>query len=116
MGKGYKKLILWQKADDFAYQVYLETKNFPKEENYGVTSQLRRAAISIPTNLVEGSGRQSKNEFKQFANIALGSLAEAEYLLEFCLRIGYLNQEGYHKLELLRKEVGGLLWNFYKSF
>lgn len=115
MEKGYKKLIVWQKADDLAYQVYLETKKFPKDEIYGITSQLRRAAISIPTNIVEGAGRQSRNERKQFANIALGSLAETEYLLEFCCRLTYLDKENYKRLENLRREVGGLLWNFYKS-
>ena len=57
---GYKKLLVWQKADELAYQVYLETKKFPKEEIYGITSQLRRAALSIPTNLVEGRGRRRK--------------------------------------------------------
>jgi len=116
MGKAYKKLIIWKKADELAYQVYLETKRFPKDEIYGVTSQLRRAAISVPTNIVEGAGRQNKNERKQFANIALGSLAETEYLLEFCHRLTYLKEENYNKLENLRREVGALLWNFYKSF
>ena len=115
MEKGYKKLIVWQKADEFAYQVYLETKKFPKEETYGMTSQLRRAAISIPTNIVEGAGRQGKGELKQFINIALGSLAETEYLLEFCFRLRYLDNESYSKLEGLRKNIGGLLWNFHKS-
>jgi len=116
MEKGYKKLIVWQKSDELAYQIYLETKKFPKDEIYGITSQLRRAAISIPTNIVEGAGRQNKNERRQFINIALGSLAETEYLLEFCSRLNYLSEEGYKKLEALRKEVGALLWNFYKSF
>ena len=116
MEKGYKKLIVWQKSDELAYQVFLETKGFPKEETYGITSQLRRAAFSIPTNIVEGTGRQGKNELRQFINIALGSLAETEYILDFCRRLSYLNKEQYEKLESLRKEVGGLLWNFYKSF
>ena len=114
--KGYKKLIVWRKADELAYQIYLETKQFPKDELYGMTSQLRRAAFSVPTNIVEGTGRQGKNEMKQFVNIALGSLAETEYLLDVCLRLKYLNKESYDRLEALRKEVGGLLWNFYKSF
>ncbi len=116
MEKGYKKLIVWQKADELAFQVYLETKKFPKDEAYGMTSQLRRAAISVPTNIVEGTGRQSTNELKQFVNIALGSLAETEYLLEFCFRLTYFNEQSYKRLENLRKEVGGLLWNFYLSF
>jgi four helix bundle protein len=115
MEKGYKKLIVWQKADELAYQIYLETKKFPKEEIYGVTSQLRRAAISVPLNIVEGAGRQNKNELKQFLNIALGSLSETEYLLEFCFRLKYLNADTYNKLESLRNEVGALLWNFHKT-
>ncbi|MBI4744403.1 MAG: four helix bundle protein [Actinobacteria bacterium] len=113
--KGYKKLVVWQKADDLAYRVYITTKSFPKDELYGITSQLRRAALSIPTNLVEGSGRQSRNELRQFANISLGSLAEVTYLLDFSLKLGYLKQEDYEVLQNLREEVGRLLWKFYKS-
>ncbi len=116
MEKGYKKLLIWQKADELAYQTYLATKTFPKEELYGLTSQLRRAASSIPINIVEGSGRQNRNEFKQFINIALGSLAETEYLLSFCLRLGYLNKERHEQLESLRTETGAMLYCFYKSF
>lgn len=113
--KGYKKLIVWQKADELAYQVYLGTKDFPKAEIYGITSQLRRAVLSVPTNIVEGYGRQSRKELKQFANIALGSLAETEYLLDFCLRLGYFNGNQHKVLQSLREEVGRLLWKFYKS-
>ena len=113
--KGYKKLILWQKADELAFQVYLETKTFPKEEIYGITSQLRRAVLSVPTNIVEGCGRQGKNELRQFINIALGSLSETEYLLDFSLRLKYLTVEEHKRLQDLRQEVGNLLWKFYKS-
>lgn len=113
--KGYRKLIVWQKSDDLAYQVYLATKEFPKDEIYGITSQLRRAALSIPTNIVEGSGRQGKNELRQFVNIALGSLAETEYLLGFCRKLGYLSEKSYEALEELRDETGKLLWRFYQS-
>jgi four helix bundle protein len=115
MDKGYKKLIAWQKANELAYQVYLETKKFPKEEIYGITSQLRRAVLSIPTNIAEGCGRQNKNELKQFLNIALGSMFETEYLLEFCFRLTYLTKDIYQRIEEQRKEVGAFLWNFYKS-
>ncbi len=112
---GYKKLLVWQKADALAYQIYQESKNFPKEEIYGMTSQIRRAALSIPTNLVEGAGRQGKKELKHFANIALGSNAELEYLLSFCFKLGYISKEICEKLETLRQASGGLLWRFYKS-
>lgn len=110
---GYKKLIVWKKADDLAYQIYLETKKFPKEEIYGITSQLRRAGVSIPTNIVEGTGRQGKRELRQFINIALGSIAETEYLLDFSLRLGYFSQNVHKRLQGLRQEVGNLLWKFY---
>lgn len=115
MYEGYRKLFVWQKADELAYQIYLASRKFPRDEIYGMTSQLRRAAISIPTNIVEGSGRQGLGERKQFINIALGSLAEVEYLLSFCKKIGYLESDLYNNLENLRHSVGCLLWKFYKS-
>lgn len=115
METGYRKLIVWQKADELAYQVYIETKRFPKDEIFGITSQIRRAALSVPTNIVEGTGRQGRKELKQFINIALGSIAETEYLLSFSLRLKYLDKVSYNKLQDLRKEVGSLLWRFYLS-
>ncbi len=112
---GYKKLTVWHKADELAYQVYIATKNFPKEELYGITSQLRRAVLSVPTNIVEGYGRQGRKELRQFVNVALGSLAEVKYLLDFSSRLKYFSVEQYGKLEDLAQEVGRLLWKFYKS-
>lgn len=113
--KAYKKLIVWEKADKLAYAIYQVTKKFPKEEMYGVISQLRRSALSVPTNIVEGTGRQNKGELKQFANIALGSLFEVEYLLEFSHRAQFLSKDEFINLDQLRKEVGALLWGFYQS-
>ena len=113
--KGYKKLVVQQKADELAYQVYLVTKSFPKEEIYGIISQLRKASLSVPLNIVEGYGRQGRKELRQFVNMALGSLAETEYLLDFSLRLKYFNQEEHKRLQDLRQEVGNLLWKFYKS-
>ena len=112
---GYKKLTVWHKADELAYQIYIATKDFPKEEIYGITSQLRRAGLSVPTNIVEGYGRQSKKELGQFVNIALGSLAEVKYLLDFSSRLKYLSVEQHRKLQDLAQEAGKLLWKFYKS-
>ena len=114
--KGYKSLVVWQKADLLAFQVYLISKSFPKEEQYGLISQLRRAAISVPTNLAEGTGRRGKNETKHFTSIALGSLAETEYLLDFCKRLNFVTSEEYSRLDSLCDEVSALLWGFYKSF
>ena len=112
---GYRKLRVWQKADSLALLVYEATRVFPAHEIYGVTSQLRRAALSIPTNIVEGCGRQHKKELRQFINLALGSLAEVEYLISFCHRLDYLGEQTYQKLETERNEVGRLLWKLYRS-
>jgi four helix bundle protein len=111
----YRDLIVWQKADELAFDIYITTRRFPKDEQYGLTSQLRRAALSIPTNIVEGYARKGDKELARFVNISLGSLAEVEYLLDFTRRLGYLNSEDYTKIGNLRAEVGKLLWNFYKK-
>ncbi len=111
----YHNLVVWRKADELAFQIYEATKSFPREEIYGITSQLRRSALSIPTNIAEGVGRQGRNETKHFTNIALGSLSEVEYLLRFSSRLGLLDAKEYERLLNLRKDVGGLLWLFYKS-
>ena len=113
--KAYKKFVAWQSAHLFARKVYETSMGFPKEELYGITSQLRRAALSVPTNIVEGTARQGQRELKNFLNISLGSLAEAEYLLEFSKEIGYLTQKQYDELDMLRRRVGIPLWNFYRS-
>ena len=85
----WKNLEVWQLADAFAREVYVATENFPKEEMYGVTSQLRRAALSVPTNIVEGYSRRGDRELARFTDIALGSLAESKYLLHFSSGLGY---------------------------
>jgi len=87
----------------------------PKEEIYGIISQIRRAALSVALNIVEGYGRQGKKEFKQFLNIALGSLAEVKYLLDFSFRLKYLSKEEFQDLQCLSEEVGKILWKFYKT-
>lgn len=115
MNIGYKKLVVWQKAHVFAMVVYSKTKGFPKEEMFGITSQLRRAALSVPTNIVEGYGRQGRKEFKRFLNIALGSLAETEYLLDFSFELCLFTREGHAELQHLRHEVGCRLWKLYNT-
>jgi len=111
----YKDLIVWQRSDELAFVVYKATKQFPKDETYGITSQLRRAALSVPTNIVEGYARKGDKELARFVSIAIGSLAETEYLLNFSHRLGYLTEKEYSRIELLRSEVGKLLWSFYKK-
>ena len=111
----YKDLKVWQKSDELAFEIYKITKNFPKDELYGLTSQLRRAALSVPTNIVEGYARKGDKELGRFVSIAIGSMAETEYLLDFSKRLGYIDDHAYKKIEALRSEVGKLLWNFYKK-
>ena len=103
--RSYKDLIVWQKAMDLVEMVYQVTKSFPKEELYGLTSQVRRAAISIPSNIAEGHARNSTAEYKNFLSIARGSLAEVETQLLIARRLGYINAEKLDQLISLQMEV-----------
>ncbi|MEW6012614.1 MAG: four helix bundle protein [Elusimicrobiota bacterium] len=115
MDKSYKKLEVWKKSDELVKKIYKLTMGFPDTEKFGVVSQLRRCGLSIPLNIVEGSGRRNKKEFKQFINIAIGSLFELEYLLDFSKDIGYIKNEDFCELEKLKEDVGKMLWGLYKS-
>lgn len=94
----YKKLDVWNKAVDFATQIYSVTKNFPKDELYGLTSQLRRASVSISSNISEGAGRNSDKEFRQFLNISFGSCSEIETQLIISYKLGYLSEDDFASL------------------
>jgi four helix bundle protein len=107
--KTYKDLIVWQKAMDLAEQTYKLTKGFPKEETYGLTSQLRRAVVSVPSNIAEGQARQSTAEFKNFLSIAQGSLAEVETQLLLAIRFEYLTQQQAAPALSLREEISKML-------
>ena len=91
--KSYQDLIVWQKAIDLVVQVYATTRTFPKDELYGLNSQMRRAAVSVPSNIAEGHSRASTGEFKQFLGHARGSLAELETQLTIAAKLGYLSTE-----------------------
>lgn len=106
----YKDLTAWQKAMELAEAVYRETAEFPDEERYGLTAQLRRAAISIPSNIAEGQGRRSSNEdLVRFLRIALGSLCELETQLELSLRLKMLSAPQMDRVRPLAEEVGKLI-------
>jgi len=109
------KLDVWKKADELAIAVYKTTSYFPKEELYGITSQLRRAALSIPTNIVEGYSRKGSKELQRFINISLGSLAETKYLIHFSHRLGLFKKEDYKALFEGYETLGKLLWKFYEA-
>lgn len=112
---GYKKLIAWQKADLLAHKVYAVTGFFPKSELFGLISQLRRAVLSVPSNIVEGYARGSKNEFHHFLSITLGSLAEVEYFLDFAYKQKFIKEKDYYEILELKEECGRLIWKLYES-
>jgi four helix bundle protein len=105
----YKELIVWQRAMDLVIDVYRTTKSFPKEETYGLVAQMRRAAVSVPSNIAEGRGRYSRKELVQFLINARGSLLELETQVEIGKVLGYLGQTERNKLMTLSSEVGKLL-------
>ncbi len=113
--KGYKKLKIWEKAHNFAIEIYKISNKFPKEELYGLTSQIRRASFSIPLNIVEGHASVSKKEFSNFLNIANRSLVETEYLLEIVQELNFISDAEYQNLEKMRTEIGAMLNAFSKS-
>jgi four helix bundle protein len=107
--KGHRDLVVWQKAMILVTEIYRATRDFPREEVYGLTSQLRRAAVSVPSNLAEGHGRNSRKEFHHFIGQARGSLTEVETQLEIVRNLDYLSKNV--ALELLSKsgEIGRML-------
>lgn len=109
---GYKKLSLFQKADELVILIYKYTKDYPREEVFGLVSQMRRAAVSVPANIVEGYSRNNKKERLQFYYISRGSLAELDYYIELSFKLKYLNNEQYKELIFNRSEVGKMLNGF----
>lgn len=99
MGRDFKKIKAFQKADDLAIAVYKASKLLPKEEMYGLTSQLKRAVVSVAANIVEGSARNHSKEYLQFLYIAKGSLAEVSYYLHLLKRLEYLPAEMIESLQ-----------------
>jgi four helix bundle protein len=107
--KNYRDLIAWQKAMELVELVYSETKKFPREEVYALTSQLRRAAVSVPSNIAEGQGRTSSREFLNFLSMAYGSLREIETQIIIAERLGYMSEGKARSILELSGEVGRLI-------
>lgn len=112
--KDFKDLFLWQRAMDLVVEVYDLVKKFPKEELFALSDQIRRAVISIPSNIAEGQGRNSSKEFIHFLSIAKGSKAELETQLLLCVRINYLKELEIEKAMSLVEEVGKMLHSLQK--
>jgi four helix bundle protein len=111
--KSFRDLNIWHKGIDLVKNVYKETQNFPREEIYGLTNQLRRAAISIPSNIAEGHIRQHRTEFRQFLSVALGSLAELETQIVISKELNYVSDETLNnfieQVHSLGKMIRGLI-------
>ena len=111
----YERLDAWQVAHQLALLVYEVTDSWPAVERFGLTIQLRRATLSVPTNIAEGAAKRGRREFRRFLDIALGSLSEVTYLLRFSRDRGLLTPECWLELEALRNRAGQLTWQLYRS-
>ena len=113
--KDYKKLLVWKKAHESTKMIYVFSKSFPKEEQYGITSQIRRAAVSIPTNIVEGCGKFTQKDFANYLQNAFGSTHEVEYLSLLSFELEYLKEDQYKKIESHINEVKAMLISLIKK-
>ncbi len=111
----YERFDAWKAAHHLALQVYKVTDVWPANERYGLTAQIRRAALSAPTNIAEGSAKRGSREFRRYLDIALGSLSEVSYLLRFTRDRGILADADFKTLDALRNHAGRLAWRFYAS-
>lgn len=111
----YHDLILWKEAYSFSLEAYKASTGFPSEERYGITSQLRRAAVSVVLNIVEGHGKKTAKDFLRFLDTAKGSLRECAVLLEYCRDLNYLAAEDFDRLDGHHNRVSYLLNNFTRA-
>ena len=115
MAHTFKNIKVWQKAHEMVLEIYKATKRFPASERYGLTTQLRRSAASVATNIVEGYKRRSNKEFAYFLNMADSSLEETKYHLLLACDLKYLDKDAHEELSRLTDEVGRMLFGFQKT-
>ena len=115
MVKTYRDLIVWQKAMELVTEIYVHTKSFPEDEHYGLTSQLRRCSISLPSNVAEGYGRNSTQDYIRFLRIANGSLFELQTQLEIASNLGFLTGEIFSVLFESSREIERMLSSLIKK-
>ena len=112
--KAFRDLLIWQKAMNLVTNTYQITQKFPKEELFGLTSQIRRSAISLPSNIAEGYGRDSNKEFLRFIKIVIGSLFEFQTQIEIAKNINYLNENEFKNLYEETRELEAMIISFSK--
>ena len=113
--ENFDKLLVWQRAHSLVLKIYEVTNSFPKEEIWGLTSQIRRSAVSVPSNIVEGKARGSRKDFKRFLLIARGSLEEVKYQSLLAKELKYMNDEQYEEVAAMIDNVGRLLGGLIKK-
>ena len=113
--KHYQELVVWQRAMEVAKLTYLLVRKLPKEETYSISDQMRRAAVSIPSNIAEGHARNATRQFLHFLNIANGSKAELQTQLLICEQVGYLTNEDISELVNKLDEVGRMIYALSKT-
>jgi four helix bundle protein len=111
----YRELKIWQRSMDFVVKVYEISSLFPKEEKYGLTSQLRSCAVSVPSNISEGAGRGTNKQFRVFLEYSMGSINEAQTQIELAFRVKYLAKEGYDFLIDEALQIYKMILAFYNS-
>jgi four helix bundle protein len=114
-GKRHERLKSWTACHQLALAVYRTTRGWPSNEQYGLTSQARRASYSAPANIAEGSAKRGSREFRRFLDISLGSLPELSYVLLLARDLGYLKPEEWGEIEALRDDAGRLTWGVYRA-
>jgi four helix bundle protein len=115
MDKPHKRLLAWQKSMDLVVMIYELTKSFPREETYGLASQIRRASVAVPSNISEGAAGRSITQFKNFLSIAIGSLNEVSTQLEIAYRVGYLDRQKLSEAESRVDQCLALTYGLRKS-
>jgi|SRR5262245_2797791 len=119
MEKPHKKLEVWKQSMDLVIEIYRITENFPNQEIYGLTNQIRRAVASIPSNIAEGAARHTKKEFTQYLHMAQGSLSELDTQIEIASRLGYVDDETWktlnEEMERIDKMITGLIHHLNKK-
>lgn len=115
MVKTFRDLLIWQKSMEFVVMVYENTSTFPDAEKFGLVSQLRRAAVSLPSNIAEGYGRKSPGELNRFLNISMGSLFEIQTQIEIANKLGFISNDSFTKLFDHSREIERMVSSFIKS-
>ena len=115
MDKPHKKLDAWRTSIDMADKIYRLTSGFPVDEKFGLVAQMRRAAVSVPSNIAEGAARTSSAEFRHFVSIARGSLSELDTQLDICVRLNFSDAESREAFDPLLNRIDRLLYGLHKS-